>query len=569
MPPALLLTCAIWISQAPAQSGQEMAARIDQFTSAHWKQEGLKSAELTADNEFLRRVTLDLVGRVPTAGEQAAFAADGSPDKRARAIARLMDSPEFSHHFGAVLDEIIQGKNSGDGAFVDYLRRAVGEGRAWDAIFREIMLGPWEADRKPAEAFLRKRLRSIDDLTTDTTVAFFGINISCAKCHDHPLVQDWKQRHYYGMASFLHRTTEDKNKKLGEKTSGDVQFVDTKGGRHTAPIMFLTGTVIDPTAKPTTKQDDKTPPAEKKTEKAEPPEKKPDPAKPEPAEKEKKERDKKKASEKPPAPSPFSARQALVDVALKERAFFSRAIANRLWAYFLGRGLVHPVDQMHSENPSSIPGLVEWLGDDLAAHQYDLRRLVAAIVQSRAYQLSSRWPGGAAGGPAFRAGRAAAVVAAAIRHVDDPGQRRRPAGWRSRPRRAPQGAARARQPSPRADEVPRRSRGRLPIERRRSAVHVEPSGRAGPDQAGGQKPDGAVARRQFQPRTHRRRHPRRARPRGAGRRAGLFGQMVRRAARPRAGHAGPRVVAAQLGRISLQPLTWGTFLNVPVAWWAR
>jgi hypothetical protein len=406
MQPALLLTCLLSLSQTPLQGGQEVAARIDQFTAAHWKEQGLTPAALTTDAEFLRRVTLDLIGRVPTAGEQAAFAANGVADKRARAVARLMDGPEFAHHFGTVLDEIIQGKFAGDGAFVDYLRRAVEERRGWDAVFREVMLGPWEGDRKPAETFLRKRIRSIDDLTTDTTVAFFGVNISCAKCHDHPLVQDWKQRHYYGMASFLHRTTEGKNKQLSEKTGGDVQFVDTKGGRHTAPIMFLTGTVIDPAAKPPEKQ----PPTDKKpAEKLESPEKKPEPGKTAAGEKEKKEADKKdaekedtakkvpekKPTEKPASATPFSPRQALVEVALQERAFFSRAIVNRLWAYFLGRGLVHPVDQMHSENPPSIPGVLEWLGDDLAAHQYDLRRLVAGMVQSRAYQLSSRWPNAA------------------------------------------------------------------------------------------------------------------------------------------------------------------------------
>src|SRR5262249_53892790 len=184
----------------------------------------------------------------PTSGEAASFAADNGADKRARVVERLMAGPEFAHHFGTVLDEIIQGKQAGDAAFVEYLRRAVTDGRGWDAIFRDVMLGPWDAaEKKSADAFLRKRLRSIDELTTDTTVAFFGVNISCAKCHDHPLVPDWKQQHYYGMASFLHRTAEDKQKKLSEKPSGDVQFVDTKGGRHTAPIMFLSGKVIDPT----------------------------------------------------------------------------------------------------------------------------------------------------------------------------------------------------------------------------------------------------------------------------------------------------------------------------------
>jgi hypothetical protein len=158
--------------------------------------------------------------------------------------------------------------------------------------------------------------------------------------------------------------------------------------------MFLTGTVIDPAAKP-----DKQPsPAEKTPEKGEKAaekklaEKKEEPAKP--AEGEKKKPATEKKTEKPVATTPFSARQALVEVALKERDFFSRAIVNRLWAYLLGRGLVHPVDQMHSENPPSIPGVLEWLGGDLAEHGYDLRRLVAGIVQSRVYQLSSRWPHG-------------------------------------------------------------------------------------------------------------------------------------------------------------------------------
>lgn len=370
------------IQSGVVDASRDLAARIDQITAEHWKSQQITPAPLATDAEFLRRATLDLIGRVPTTSEATTFAADGAPDKRQRLIARLMDSPEFAHHFGTVLDEIIQGRQAGDGAFVDYLRRAVTQRRGWDAIFREIMLGPWEsAEAKPAETFLRKRIRSLDDLTTDMTVAFFGVNISCAKCHDHPLVQDWKQRHYYGMASFLHRTGEDKqSKKLTEKASGEVQFVDTKGGRHTAAIMFLTGTVVDPNGAPSasaTKPDVKA-----QDEKAKPREAgKSAPAKA--AEKSS------KPSEKP-ASKNFSPRAALVDVALRERGFFSRAIVNRLWASYLGRGLVHPVDQLHSENPPTIPKVLDLLADDLASHQYDLRRLTAAIVQSRVYQQSSR-----------------------------------------------------------------------------------------------------------------------------------------------------------------------------------
>jgi hypothetical protein len=85
----------------------------------------------------------------------------------------------------------------------------------------------------------------------------------------------------------------------------------------------------------------------------------------------------------------FSRREQLVKIALEDRTFFSRAIVNRLWAYFMGQGLVHPVDQMHSANPPAIPGLLEWLADDLATHGYDLDRVVAGLVSSHVYELAS------------------------------------------------------------------------------------------------------------------------------------------------------------------------------------
>src|SRR5947207_851923 len=120
MSSVFLLTCAI-VVQAPAAKAdgagsQAVVARIDQFTAAYWKEQGVAPAELTTDAEFLRRITLDLIGRVPTSGEAAAFDADVSADKRSRLVRRLMDGPEFAHHLGTVLDEIIQGKQAGDGA---------------------------------------------------------------------------------------------------------------------------------------------------------------------------------------------------------------------------------------------------------------------------------------------------------------------------------------------------------------------------------------------------------------------------------------------------------------------
>jgi hypothetical protein len=92
----------------------------------------------------------------------------------------------------------------------------------------------------------------------------------------------------------------------------------------------------------------------------------------------------------------FSRREQLVAIALEEKTYLSRSLVNRLWQQYFGRGLVHPVDQMHSGNPASVPGLLEFLADDFAASGYDLRRLVQALVFTRAYRLSSSWESAAA-----------------------------------------------------------------------------------------------------------------------------------------------------------------------------
>ncbi len=346
MLPSLLLVLALPNADASDRlaDAPRIAAKIDEFLSRHWQASGIKPADLADDATFLRRLTLDLAGRIPTYQEAAAFVQDRSPDKRARAVRRLMSGPEYALAMGRALDDTIQGRYAGDPEFIEYLRAAVAGHKPWDAVFRDVMLGPWDTkERKRAERFLAKRQNSLEELTADSTSVFFGVNISCARCHDHPLVADWTQDHYYGMASFFVRTAEagkgKRNGDVGEKAVADIQFVTTKGERRTAKVMFLTGRTLD-------------------------------------------------------AAATRGRREQLVQVALQQKAFFSKAIVNRLWAHLLGRGLVQPLDQMHSANPPSVPGVLEWLADDLAAHGYDLDRLVAGIVLSRVYQLSSTRPGG-------------------------------------------------------------------------------------------------------------------------------------------------------------------------------
>ncbi len=330
-----------------ADGPSDLTAAIDARMEQHWQNAQVTPAALVDDAAFLRRLTLDLAGRIPTQREARAFAQDTAADKRVRAIRRLMDGPEYSLHLGRVLDEIIQGKYAGEPEFLEYIRAAAAQHKGWDRIFREVLLGPWDTkEMQGAQRFLSRRLNNLDDLTNDTAVVFFGVNISCAKCHDHPLVEDWKQDHYFGMASFLNPTYEggkgNKGKNnmpsLAEKGTAPVAYVTTKGERRTAKVMFLSGAVMtDPEPKAT----------------------------------------------------PVSRRAQLVDSALEEKKFFSKAIVNRLWAYLMGRGLVSPTDQMHSANKPAVRGLLDFLGEDFAEHNYDIDRVMAALTASKVYQLAS------------------------------------------------------------------------------------------------------------------------------------------------------------------------------------
>ena len=179
-----------------------IAEVVDHYIDEALRKEAIKPAPMADDATLIRRLTLDLAGRIPTAAESRAFVESTDPDKRARLVDRLMASPGFVRHQATELDTMLMAGSKG--SLRDYLVKAVGENRPWDRIFRELML-PDQTDKaqKVAAEYLRQRVKDLDRLTADVSSTFFGVNISCAQCHDHPLVRDWKQDHFYGMKSFL------------------------------------------------------------------------------------------------------------------------------------------------------------------------------------------------------------------------------------------------------------------------------------------------------------------------------------------------------------------------------
>lgn len=355
-----------------------IAEVVDYYLDAALNEQTIKPAGPAVDATILRRLTLDLAGRVPAVSEWTAYLSSTDADKKTKLVDRLLASGGFQRQQVNELDAMLaapspNGRNRGGAGVRDYLTRAVKDNRPWDAIFRDLILAD-ESDpaRKGVSQFLKARIKDQDKLTTDVSVLFFGVNISCAQCHDHPLVHDWKQDHYFGMKSFFARTFEQ-GQNLGEREAGVVEFKTTKNVTKKARMMFLTGKVVDaPGSNLSPEEIKKLRELEKK--------------KPKRGD---------KGDGPPPPPPKFSARQALANLALEpeQRDFFARSIVNRVWHRLFGLGLVTPLDQMHSENAPSHPELLAWLARDTAEHRYDLKHLIRGLVLSNAYARSSRYDG--------------------------------------------------------------------------------------------------------------------------------------------------------------------------------
>ncbi|MCA9056014.1 MAG: DUF1549 domain-containing protein [Planctomycetaceae bacterium] len=380
----VMVTLCGWLGRlaatAPAEDAGlvEIATRIDAEVRAGWEAAHASPAEPLNDGAYLRRVMLDLAGRVPTVPELQEYETDNNPEKRPELVTSLLAAPDFAFHQRNELDLLLLARLTNNGEWRDYLLTATRENRPWDQLFREIVLPDVHCPDTPGvSAFLRERVRELDDLTNDTAVLFFGVNIGCAKCHDHPHVPDWRQDHYYGMASFFQRTYRTKKGQLAEKFDGRMNFKTVAGDEKAAQFMFLTGASVDePLVERTEDEQKELQEAVKKAEREDDAE----------------------------IPTPeFRPRAELVRLALEDgkKRFLAKNIVNRTWARLMGRGLVHPLDQLHSENPASHPDLLDWLARDLEQHGYDLARLIGGIVLSDAYALSSRWPSGDRPDPAL------------------------------------------------------------------------------------------------------------------------------------------------------------------------
>ena len=341
---------------------------IDAELKTTWDKHAVRPAPQSGDGEFLRRVTLDLIGTVPTYEETVTFLADTDAKKRQKLLDKLLADPRFATAQANVWDQVFFGRNPGNGdatrkrePFKTWLTQQFAENVPYDVWVRELLL----AEKAGPELFYVQFRNQPEDATVAVSKTFLGLQLQCARCHDHPYDQ-WTQRDFYGMTGFFVRLVvqeagsgEKKTFTIGEKSQGEVLFSgaakDQAPGKKGEPVRpkFLGGTVLDEPASPMTTKETPL-----------------------------------KTGEKLPKPK-FSRKEKFAAwVATTENPYFARAAVNRVWAQFMGRGIVHPVDDFNEQNAATHPALLHALTDGFAAHHFDLKWLIREIVSSRGYQLS-------------------------------------------------------------------------------------------------------------------------------------------------------------------------------------
>lgn len=344
---------------------------IDYYLDQGLASRGIATAPQALPEVVLRRTMLDLVGRIPTSHELAQFLASNEADKRARLVEQLMSSPGYVRHNAREFDRLLSAENENAPSLEAYLIDAMKQRKSWDRMFAEL-LGASAEPNDGAAQFVIGRLSDRDSLTRDLSSVFFGVNVSCCQCHDHPTVDYLSQDFYFGLKAFFHRSYEFQGRLLDREFAEPMKFKPKMGEEKEARLLLVSGTSADPTAvgvenlKGKIEEEDKLI-ARFRAEFGE-----------------------KKQYPPPPA---FVPRKSLVEIALQpgERDWLAKSIVNRLWYRFFGYALVMRVDQMHPENPPSHPELLNWLARDFVDHGYDLHRLIQGIVLSRAYSRVSNW----------------------------------------------------------------------------------------------------------------------------------------------------------------------------------
>jgi hypothetical protein len=326
----------------------DLAKIIDDEIALRIKQEKLKASQPCDDSEFIRRVYLDLTGVIPPVEKVKAFLESKDANKREKLVDELLADPNYGKQLSEIWANMMVPVDSANRFLISenlrkWLETAFNKNMPWDKMVTEIVTATGTIDDNGATTFFVAN-PSPDKVTDMVTKLFLGVPLQCAQCHNHPFTH-WKQDEYWGMAAFFMKVKQDGNPKQVAKNGGTITITEgaaapkKKGLPESAkfvPAKFL-------------------------------------------------------GAEQPKMAKNDPARPVLAKwMTSADNPYFARAMANRMWAHFFGRGFVNPIDDMHDGNPATHPELLAALTEQFKRNGFDLKYLAKAIVLSQAYQRTSK-----------------------------------------------------------------------------------------------------------------------------------------------------------------------------------
>jgi len=374
----LIGCCAVYLAM-PAASPHAKAAQkqkamevddvswINELVVERWKESSIKPSAPATDGEFARRAYLDVIGRIPSAKEARDYIDSKEKDKKARLITKLLGMEEYGKYWATIWSNLLIGRNPQrdiDRASMNkYLRDSFAENKPWNKLVHELVTATGGSTPKstaegiPYNGATNFMLAHMNDgkvpATSFTTRLFLGMQVQCTQCHDHPF-NDRKQESFWGVNAFLQKVTKQdyndtsdtgqriflfsdlRDEPLEEGSDLFVRYDKRNAFVEVTPPLWIDGSKIL-------------------------------------------------------EPSPdLNLRQRLGElITSPDNEYFPKAIVNRMWAYFLGRGIVHPMDDLGEHNEPSNPDLLDKLAEHFKESNYDLKRLITWITLSTPYSLSS------------------------------------------------------------------------------------------------------------------------------------------------------------------------------------
>lgn len=327
---------------APVESLPTAVNFVDELVFANLKELGIPPSPVCDDATFLRRVSLDIGGRLPTEAEAREFLTSTEPDKRDRVIDTLLRSPDYADYFANKWTSLLKNRRddasdiTSNFAFHSWIRDSLLANKPYDLLVRELLAATGTVIANPPVAWY-KRVKEPKEQIEDVAQLFLGVRMQCAQCHHHPF-ERWSQDDYYGLSAFFSQVGRKPTDTRGE----DLIF-------HQRGVAGAKNVKTGLTVKPAALGDD--------------------------------------VGEIPPAEDP---RLRLADwMSGESNPFFAKALVNRYWKHFFKRGLIEPEDDIRDTNPPTNPELLAALEERFRQSGFDLKELVRAITRSHAYQLSA------------------------------------------------------------------------------------------------------------------------------------------------------------------------------------